>query len=91
MKRSPSRVVELQTTEAKARITDAAPQDVSESPMYGVAMLKIAMELKRAPQIELDSIVSGVLQRMRLDEGNFRRFLEQNGGLLRTIAQKREY
>jgi hypothetical protein len=83
MRKSPKRVVELEATQLS--------QEVQANPMYGVAMLKIAMELKRAPEGELNGIVKGVLERMRLDEPAFRRFLDQNGGLLRAIAQKKEY
>ena len=71
---------------------EAAQQVESElvaSPLYGVAMLKIAMELKKADARPVDELIEGVLTRMRLDEGEFRRFLESNGGLLRAIAQKR--
>ena len=90
MKRAPSRVVELERTKGRTLAEEtAAPQEVAQSPMYGVALLKIAMELKRAPASGLDDILKGVLRRMRLDEPEFRRFLEQNGGLLRQIAQKK--
>ena len=64
---------------------------VQESPLYGVAMLKIAMELKKPGAGELDEILKGVLSRMRLDEDEFRLYLEANGGLLRTIAQKKKF
>jgi hypothetical protein len=64
---------------------------VEASPLYGVAMLKIAMELKKADAAPLDELVRGVLARMRLPEAEFRRYLEANGGLLRTIASKRGY
>ena len=68
---------------------EAAPADLVASPLYGVAMLKIAMELKKADARPVDELIHGVLSKMRLDEGEFRRFLEANGGLLRAIAQKR--
>jgi hypothetical protein len=67
------------------------PPEVETSPLYGVAMLKIAMELKKADARPLEELVSGVLTKMRLDEGVFRAFLEANGGLLRSIARKRGY
>jgi hypothetical protein len=68
-----------------------APKEVELSPLYGVAMLKIAMELKKADALPLEELMSGVLKKMRLDEKEFRSFLEHNGGLLRTIAQRRGY
>ena len=64
---------------------------VESSPLYGVAMLKIAMELKKPGARELDDILAGVLERMRIDEPEFRAFLANNGGLLRTLAHRRRY
>ncbi len=80
-----SRVVALEA----AQQTESVPNELVASPLYGVAMLKIAMELKKADARPVDELIHGVLSRMRLDEGEFRRFLESNGGLLRAIAQKR--
>lgn len=67
------------------------PAALEASPLFGVAMLKIAMELKKADARPLDELVTGVLARMRLPESEFRAFLEANGGLLRSIATKRGY
>lgn len=88
-----SKVVSLaNTAEAKAETAAAeAPEAVTASPLYGVAMLKIAMELKKAEPAPLDALITGVLKTMRLDERTFRNYLEANGGLLRSIAQKRSY
>jgi len=87
-----SRVVKLSSLSTPAE-SKPSPEvaEVAHSPLYGVAMLKIAMELKKADARPLEELVSGVLARMRLDEGAFRAFLELNGGLLRTIAQRRRY
>ena len=54
-------------------------------------MLKIAMELKKADAQPLEALISGVLARMNLPEGEFRAYLVANGGLLRTIASKRGF
>jgi hypothetical protein len=93
------RVVSLKkraTTSVTAPARTAAPSqgvkpEVAASPLFGVAMLKIAMELKKADARPLDELIKGVLTKMRLDEADFRSFLEANGGLLRTIAQGRGY
>jgi hypothetical protein len=79
-----SRVVALDAAQ-----TEAVPAELSASPLYGVAMLKIAMELKKADARPVDELIVGVLTRMRLDEKEFRRFLDAHGGLLRAVAQKR--
>ena len=80
-----SRVVALEAAQTEVNL----PAELVASPLYGVAMLKIAMELKKADARPVDELIEGVLTRMRLDEGEFRRFLESHGGLLRAIAQKR--
>jgi len=67
------------------------PEEVAASPLYGVAMLKIAMELKKADAKPVDELITGVLTRMNLPEADFRAFLAMNGGLLKTIAQRRRY
>ena len=84
-----AKVVSLQRASPVA--DQPVPPTVEASPLYGVAMLKIAMELKKADAAPLDELVRGVLARMRLPEAEFRRYLEANGGLLRTIASKRGY
>lgn len=82
--------VSTKTAEAEPK-AELAAGSVELSPLYGVAMLKIAMELKKADARPLDELMSGVLKKMRLDENEFRAFLELNGGMLRTIAQRRGY
>lgn len=69
----------------------SADQELLDTPLYGVAMLKIAMELKKPNARGLDEILSGVLNRMGLDEVAFRRYLNQNNGLLQAIAQRKKY
>jgi hypothetical protein len=74
--------VELERTKGRTLAGEAAApeEEVAQSPMYGVALLKIAMELKRTPAAGLETR-EGRAGRMRLDEPAFR-VLEQNGGLL---------
>jgi hypothetical protein len=64
---------------------------IEASPLYGVALLKAAMELKRRPDKDLQEILSGVLARMRIPESEFRRYLDQHGGALRNIAERKQY
>lgn len=84
------RVVSLSEA-SQTQAPPPVPDEVATSPLFGVAMLRIAMELKKADARPLDELITGVLARMKLDEAEFRSFLEANGGLLRTIAQKRRY
>jgi hypothetical protein len=73
------------TTQAR---TTQATEDTN--PLYGVAMLKIALELKRSPGASVDEVLGRVLTRMRLDETEFRAYLGRNGGLLRSTAPKKK-
>ncbi|HZA14781.1 MAG TPA: hypothetical protein VE618_09800 [Myxococcaceae bacterium] len=85
-----SRVQKKRKDGARAERNGQAEQ-VERSPLYGVAMLKIAMEMKKPGTRELDDILAGVLERMRIAEPEFRAFLANNGGLLRTLAHRRRY
>lgn len=68
--------------------TEAAEKALSVNPLYGVAMLKIALELKKADARPVEQLITGVLSKMGLDEAHFQRFVDANGGLLRALAQK---
>jgi len=86
-----TRSVRRRVVELPAKAREEVPTEVETSPLYGVAMLKMAMELKKPNAPALEEILSGVLKRMNLSEEAFRHYLEQNGGLLKAIAQKRQY
>ncbi len=87
----PQRKTGAAVLEVESTHLDEGSGPVTDSPLYGVALLKIAMELKKPGAPALDDIMAGVLNRMRIPEEAFRSFLAQNGGLLRTIANKRKY
>jgi hypothetical protein len=85
--KSQAKVIELR----REVETPEVPADIAESPLYGVAMLKIAMELKKADAPSLDDLIVSVLKRMNLDEKAFRSFVAANDGLLKTVASRRRY
>lgn len=85
--KSTAKVIELRREEETVEV----PTEVAQSPLYGVAMLKIAMELKKADAPSLDELISSVLKRMNLDEKAFRSFVAANDGLLKTVAARRRY
>ena len=87
MMKSQAKVIELRREVDSPEV----PADVAQSPLYGVAMLKIAMELKKADAPSLDELIGSVLKRMNLDEKAFRAFVNANDGLLKTVAQRRRY
>ncbi len=85
--KSQAKVIELRREEVAPEV----PAEVAQSPLYGVAMLKIAMELKKADARPLEELITSVLKRMNLDERAFRSFVAANDGLLRTVAARRRY
>jgi hypothetical protein len=74
------------TAEAKAWV-----EDPSEDPMFGVALLKIAMQLKKDPAAGAEAVIAGVVAAMGFPEDAFRRYVQKNLGLLVTTARKRGY
>jgi hypothetical protein len=49
-----------------------------EEVLYPVALLRIALELKRSPTPSLDELIRAVSARMKLDEPRLRAFLGEN-------------
>ena len=66
-----------------------APTEPGEpDPLYGVALLKMALELKRRQDGTPDEILRGVLARMRLPEPEFRLWLSQQGELAKVFGDE---
>lgn len=72
------------TTEVTAAAT---PHD----PMYAVALLKIALELKRDPAAGVEATVERIVSAMGFPADSFRRYVEGNLALLTTTARARGY
>ncbi|MFP2931302.1 hypothetical protein ACLESO_40165 [Pyxidicoccus sp. 3LG] len=70
------------------RATTPAPP-VEPDPLYGVVLLKTALELKRRKDGTVEEILRDVLARMRIPEAEFHAFLEQQGGLLQALGLRR--
>jgi hypothetical protein len=86
---SKSKLVQLEARKAPASEPAVPTREKALHPLYGVAMLKIAMELKKPGTGEVEEVIASVLNKMRLSESDFRQFLQQNGGLLRAIASSK--
>jgi len=78
-------VIELETRRVDAPTPAPAPT-VELDPLYGVALLKTALELKRRQDGTPEEILRGVLARMRLPEEEFRAWAAQQGGLLKLLG-----
>ena len=55
---------------------------------YGIAMLKIAMELKKSPGLGVDQVISRVASQMELSEWELRARVANQGRLLREALRK---
>jgi hypothetical protein len=57
--------------------SDPGPDGVH--PAFQRAILKIAIELRKPNAASYETIVQATIQSLRLDEGDFRRYLGENG------------
>ncbi len=53
--------------------------------LCGVAMLKIAMELKKQASAPIDEVIAKVLSKMAIEPGSFRKYLTSQGGVLQRL------
>jgi hypothetical protein len=79
-------ITELEPHPAPATATAGAPPPRQPDPLYGVALLKMALELKRQRESSPEEILRGVLARMRLSEVEFRAWLAQQGELAKVFG-----
>ncbi|MCY1080795.1 hypothetical protein [Archangium lansingense] len=80
-------VIELEPRRATSTGTAQAPTlDLEPDPLYGVALLKTALELKRRKDGTPEEILRDVLARMRLPEDEFRAWLSQQGELAKVLG-----
>lgn len=80
-------VVKLEERKQAPRAKAKPPPPPVEPPaLYGVVLLKTALELKRRQDGTAEEILREVLARMRIPEPEFRAFLEQRGDLLKALG-----
>lgn len=79
-------VVKLEEARQAPRSKARSPPPVEPDPLYGVVLLKMALELKRRKDESVEEILRGVLARMRIPEHEFRAFLEQRGELKKLLG-----
>ncbi|HEX8825268.1 MAG TPA: hypothetical protein VF794_35470 [Archangium sp.] len=82
-------VIELEPRRTPSTETAQAPAAIEPDPLYGVALLKTALELKRRQDGSPEEILRDVLARMRLPEDEFRAWLSQQGELLSLMGGER--
>jgi hypothetical protein len=81
-------VVQLDEARQQAAPKASPAPAVEADPLYGVVLLKTALELKRRQDGTVEDILRGVLARMRIPEATFYAWLEQQGGLVQALGLK---
>ena len=66
-----------------------APNPNAAEGLCGVAMLKVAMELKKRPSVPLDNVVQDVLRAMGIDASTFRKYVASQAGVLQGLERMR--
>ena len=72
-------------TRSQLRAPRAPP--IEADALWPVAMLRIAMELKRPGSAGIDEIVDAVVTRMGIPKAQFQRFLAEHLGTLQELAR----
>lgn len=89
--RGPSPRVRGRTAvEEKAQVA-AEPPALEPDALWPVAMLRIAMELKRPEAPGLEEIIAGVVSKMGIPKQEFERYLSLHLGTLRDAVRKKGY
>jgi hypothetical protein len=83
-------VVKLEERKQALRPKGQAALPGEPDPLYGVVLLKTALELKRRKDGSPQEILRGVLARMRIPESEFRTFLEQREDLRKALGMQEE-
>ncbi len=60
-----------------------------DSALWSIAMLRIAVELKRPGAPDVEEIVAGVVARMGIPQADFKKYLAEHLSLLQKAVQDR--
>jgi len=66
-----------------------APSPSAAEALCGVAMLKVAMELKKRPSVPVDNVVQDVLRAMGIDGSTFRKYVAGQAEVLQGLERMR--
>ncbi len=80
------KILELSRTTGESTAKQEGEGD--EARLYGVAMLKVAMELKKPHPALLEEVIHRVLSKMNLSRDAFQKHLESNVELLRAFEKR---
>lgn len=82
-----TRVKTAVLTQTREQTPEPAPDD----DLYAVAMLKVAMELKKGQQRGFEDIFEETLKVLNVDRESFKKYLSRHMEKLMKTAQKRGY
>lgn len=79
------------TTTLEASQTQSSAEALDADTLWPIAMLRIAMELKRPEAPGLDEIIAGVVKKMGIPKAQFERYVADHLGTLQEAAKKSGY
>ncbi len=66
-------------------------RDTKEEKMYQAALLRIAMKMRKQDLLGFEDIFAQILQEMKLDPAEFRRYVNSHLASLMATVKKRGY
>jgi hypothetical protein len=75
------------TSPSNAMPSESAASDAAENPLFGVALLKLALEMHKHTDSSVEALTAQVASKMRLDPRAFQTVVTANLRLL-TLSQK---
>jgi len=79
-------------TKSRGKVAVSEPAaPVETDGLWPIAMLRIAMELKRPGAAGLEDIIDGVVSKMGIEKARFEKYLADHLGILRDEARKNGY
>ena len=83
-----SKTASRATTKSRARAAQTKAAAVEPDGLWSIAMLRIAMELKRPGAASLEKIVDGVVSKMGIPKAQFEKYLAEHIGVVTQTVGK---
>ena len=87
----PIGATQIKPNNLQSNVSNLRPLPDPDEDLFAVAMLKVAMELKRDKAAGFERIFENTLAAMQVDRVSFRAYLERNLSTLKTTVKKRGY
>jgi len=86
-----TRLAKTATLERAPSTPPTQQTEIEPDGLWPIAMLRIAMELKRPEAPGLDQIISGVVKKMGIPKAQFEKYVAEHLGTLQEAAKKNGY